>query len=41
MLWYYVNLGEGELYGDVLIPVDESRMWICYMDTFFEAKRTQ
>ncbi len=39
LLWYHVNLGDGEPFGDNLIKMDENRVWIYYRGTFFEAKR--
>lgn len=37
--WQYVYLGEGEFFGVDLVRMDENRVWIYHMGTFFEAER--
>jgi len=39
--WWNVNLGDGEFFGSQMIPMDENTMWVYYVGTFFEARRTE
>lgn len=39
LLWWNVDLGEGEFFGNQMVRIDANTVWIYYMGTFFEAKR--